>query len=73
MRGEGAACFRCSDVVWKREMARFTAEVVAQLEPLLLPNGGPVVLLQIENEYRYEHRRGTSTDAIFRNARTFPK
>lgn len=48
----GAACFRCSDPVWKSEMARFTGEVVQRIKPLLLPNGGPVIMLQIENEYR---------------------
>lgn len=33
-------------------MARFTGEVVQRIKPLLLPNGGPVIMLQIENEYR---------------------
>ncbi len=46
-------CFRCSDPVWEREAARFVGEVVAQLSgaKLLWDQGGPVVMLQIENEY----------------------
>jgi hypothetical protein len=52
MRDAGAECFRCSDPVWKQHMARFVGEVMGQLRPLLLPAGGPVVMLQIENEYR---------------------
>ena len=52
LRNEGAACFRCSDPVWKREMGRFLKLAVREIEPLLLPNGGPVILLQVENEYR---------------------
>lgn len=52
MNGLGAQCFRCSDPVWKREMKRVVQEVVRKVEPLLLPNGGPILMLQIENEYR---------------------
>jgi hypothetical protein len=59
MRDEGAQCFRCSDPVWRREMARFVGDVVQRVEPLLYSRGGPVVLLQIENEYR-----GTDLDYL---------
>lgn len=52
MQALGAQCFRCSDPVWKREMQRVVASVVQEVTPLLLPNGGPIALLQIENEYR---------------------
>lgn len=59
MQTSGAECFRCSDAIWKREMQRVVTEVVRQVESLLLPNGGPIILLQIENEYR-----GTDLDYL---------
>ena len=59
MRGLGAGCFRCSDPVWKSEMQRVVGEVMRKVTPLLLPNGGPVLALQIENEYR-----GTDLDYL---------
>jgi hypothetical protein len=52
MRDTNAKCFRCSDPVWQHEMATFVGAVVEQVKPLLLPNGGPVLMLQVENEYR---------------------
>ena len=52
LKSSGAACFRCTDPVWQRHMARFVTAVVRLVEPQLLPNGGPVLLLQVENEYR---------------------
>ncbi len=50
---DNVSCFRCSDPVWERETARFVGEVVAQLSDakLLWDQGGPVIMLQIENEY----------------------
>ena len=52
LRGvDNVSCFRCSDPVWKRESARFVGEVVKRVEPYLADNGGPVIMLQIENEY----------------------
>ena len=43
-------CFRCNDVGWQREMARWSSLVMEQVRPLLWPNGGPIIMLQIENE-----------------------
>ena len=48
---DNVKCFRCSDPVWKREMKRFVGEVVEQIRPQLYSRGGPVIMLQIENEY----------------------
>mmetsp|Transcript_25590 Transcript_25590/g.50082 ORF Transcript_25590/g.50082 Transcript_25590/m.50082 type:complete len:1016 (+) Transcript_25590:3-3050(+) len=50
MRHKNASCYRCSDPVWEREMSKWTATVVEQVEDLLYPHG-PVIMLQIENEY----------------------
>eukprot|EP00755_Sulcionema_specki_P016194 Sspe_Gene.61401::Locus_34073_Transcript_1_2_Confidence_0.500_Length_2681::g.61401::m.61401 len=51
MRHSGAKCYRCADTVWKKEMARVVGEVVHRVTPLLYPNGGPIIMLQVENEY----------------------
>ena len=52
LRGvDDVQCFRCSDPVWKREMARVVAAVVDEVRPLLAVNGGNVLMLQVENEY----------------------
>jgi len=50
---DNISCFRCSDPVWKRETTKFVTEVVEQLVDAgqLWDQGGPVVMLQIENEY----------------------
>jgi len=42
--------------VWKREAARFVGEVVARTRHLLASNGGPVIMLQVENEYTGEDK-----------------
>lgn len=44
-------CFRCSDPVWKQEMKRWVSVVVDKIKPLLSSRGGPVIWMQIENEY----------------------
>ena len=48
---DNVSCFRCSDPVWEREMERFVGEVVDVVRPQLKSRGGPVVMLQVENEY----------------------
>jgi beta-galactosidase GanA len=48
---DGATCFRCDDPVWEREMQRIVSIVVAEMTNQLWPNGGPIIMLQIENEY----------------------
>jgi len=46
-------CFRCSDPVWMRESIKFVASVVEELtsKKSLHPQGGNVIMLQIENEW----------------------
>ena len=46
-------CFRCSDPVWMRESIKFVRSVVEELtsKKSLHPQGGNVVMLQIENEW----------------------
>ena len=48
---DNVTCFRCSDSVWKREMARFVGLIVEQARPFLASAGGPIIMLQVENEY----------------------
>jgi len=51
--GSGAACFRCSDPVWESFTAGALAAVVVELQAhsLLWTQGGPVIAMQVENEY----------------------
>eukprot|EP00730_Choanoeca_flexa_P008508 TRINITY_DN12498_c0_g2_i8.p1 TRINITY_DN12498_c0_g2~~TRINITY_DN12498_c0_g2_i8.p1 ORF type:complete len:877 (+),score=175.89 TRINITY_DN12498_c0_g2_i8:2-2632(+) len=48
---DNISCYRCSDPIWKREVQRIVSIVVAEMEKYLWPNGGPIIMLQIENEY----------------------
>ena len=43
--------FRSMDPAWRSEMATFVTRVMAEVRPLLANHGGPVALLQIENEF----------------------
>eukprot|EP00041_Stephanoeca_diplocostata_P024159 m.605106 g.605106 ORF g.605106 m.605106 type:complete len:933 (-) comp22463_c5_seq2:159-2957(-) len=47
---DNVTCFRCSDPIWEREMQKFVGEVVDQTRDFLYP-AGPVIMLQVENEY----------------------
>ena len=49
--GKEIECFRCVDPIWKREMQRWVSIVAAKLEPQLASNGGPIIWMQVENEY----------------------
>ena len=53
MREEGAACFRCSDAAWEAFTVHVLSAVVGELRrsQSLWTQGGPVYLLQVENEY----------------------
>lgn len=55
MRGSssGAQCFRCSDPVWEAFSVAYLAAVVDELKSSnsLWTQGGPVMALQVENEY----------------------
>jgi hypothetical protein len=52
-QGSSAQCFRCSDPAWEAFSAEALAAVVGELKAnsLLWPQGGPVIALQVENEY----------------------
>lgn len=43
--------FRTLNAPWQREMARWTRFVADLLHPYFAPQGGPIILAQIENEY----------------------
>lgn len=43
--------FRTNNTVWEDEMSRITEYVVKYTEPYQAINGGPIILMQIENEY----------------------
>lgn len=49
---DGIQCFRCTDTVWKRKMQEVVRVVVDKVRPLLAQNGGNIILLQVENEYK---------------------
>jgi hypothetical protein len=42
---------RTVNQLWQMEMQTFTTTVVKQLSPLFASNGGPIFMVQIENEY----------------------
>lgn len=50
-QGNQIECFRCSDPLWKREMQRWVSIVVDKVRPQLASNGGPILWMQVENEY----------------------
>ena len=39
---------------WEGEMERFSTDMVKLAEPYLARNGGPIILAQIENEFRFD-------------------
>jgi Glycosyl hydrolases family 35 len=49
--GNKIECFRCVDPLWQREMQRWVSIVVDMLKPQLASNGGPIIWMQVENEY----------------------
>ena len=49
--GKEIECYRCADPVWKREMSRSVRTVVNKVKPLLASKGGPIIWMQVENEY----------------------
>jgi len=42
---------RCMDQRYMKAAERFIGELAKQVKPLLITNGGPVIMVQIENEY----------------------
>ena len=43
---------RRNNAPWKAEMRRFMWHIIDIARPYLAQNGGPIILAQIENEYR---------------------
>lgn len=45
---------RSSNAPWQKEMERFFKDMVEVARPYLATNGGPIILMQIENEFHWE-------------------
>ena len=45
---------RSDSPVWEKEMERFVTDITKIMEKYLARNGGPIILAQIENEYRWK-------------------
>eukprot|EP01079_Euglenida_sp_SAG-EU17-18_P004323 gene4323-4602_t len=45
-------CTRCDNAVWEREMGTFVNRIVNTTRDLFADKGGPIILAQVENEYR---------------------
>jgi beta-galactosidase len=43
--------FRCSDPTFLRHAKRFLGAAFERLEPLMITRGGPIIMVQVENEY----------------------
>lgn len=42
---------RCLDPVYMKAVTRYVQALAAEVKPLLVTNGGPIVMVQVENEY----------------------
>ncbi|KAK9826432.1 hypothetical protein WJX81_005107 [Elliptochloris bilobata] len=51
--GGGAMKYRTSDPVYLAHVDRWWRPLLAKVQPLLYQNGGPVVMVQIENEFGF--------------------
>jgi hypothetical protein len=51
LRNLPGVVFRDNNAVWKREMATWVRRITKEIEPFLARHGGPVMMIQIENEY----------------------
>jgi len=51
MKFESNMTFRTNNVAWLNAMRTFVERVVEEVEPHLARNGGPIVAVQLENEY----------------------
>ena len=45
---------RSNSTVWEEEMSRFFKDIISLSKPYLADNGGPIILSQVENEFRWE-------------------
>ena len=51
LRDVNASCWRCPDPIFEEEVAKIVKTTVDKVRPYLAQNGGPIIALQIENEY----------------------
>jgi len=51
LKNEPGIIFRTYNEIWLDAMKKFVTDVVRLVEPFLARNGGPIIMLQIENEY----------------------
>ena len=49
----GGAAVRCSDADYQAAVGRYWAELMGRLAPLQSTRGGPIIAMQVENEYGY--------------------
>ena len=42
---------RCTDSRYMKEVEKYVARIAKEVRPYLITNGGPIILLQVENEY----------------------
>ena len=45
---------RSNNDAWKKEMRRFVLSIIDYVDPYLAKNAGPIILAQIENEYKQD-------------------
>jgi beta-galactosidase len=50
---EPGIAIRCSQPAFKNAVARYFKELIHRIAPLQSTNGGPIIAMQIENEYGY--------------------
>ncbi|KAJ2786353.1 hypothetical protein GGI15_001599 [Coemansia interrupta] len=61
LRHEKDIVYRTNSKPFKREMKRFIAKVIDVVKPYMPENGGPIIGMQIENEYG-DHQRNFGHD-----------
>ncbi|KAJ2806579.1 hypothetical protein H4R20_001638 [Coemansia guatemalensis] len=61
LRHEPGIVFRTYSEPFMREMKRFMTKVIEVVEPFMPENGGPIIAMQIENEYG-DHQREFGKD-----------
>ena len=44
---------RCSNPIYMERFEKYLARLVEEIRPLLFTNGGPIIMMQCENEYGY--------------------
>lgn len=66
-------CFRCMDPIWKLELEKWLTHVIKKLQPKFVTSQntkGPIIWMQIENEYEEDDDYLEWTVAMARNVTT---